>query len=355
MALKRREPLLYALGLMSLFFLAATMFFARRPLWTREEMLASSRLMEEALAAVRLCREARAVPLDPSRDINRTGLIGLESSPITTSLGNLEAKRTTLNPNFAGLVVFLLRQAGVARGETIAVGASSSFPGLIIAALCAARTMEIRPLLVCSLGASQWGANHPDFHWLRMLDCLEGSGLVTAPPVALSLGGDGDEGRDMSVEGRTLLLRAVAETGLPFVSEPHLERNVEERFRLLEQAAGGVRIRAFINIGGGYANMGTDSEILKVTPGLATFSHIPPRERRGMIFEMAARRIPVIHLLYVKGLCDRPGLPWDPTPLPAPGQGGLYEQKEVVPGVFLILAVAYVLLTAIVLAIVLRC
>ena len=354
MAPKRRPPLFYALGLLSLLFLLCALFFARKPLRTRDEMVEASRLMEEAVAAVRNCREALGIPLDRESDVNRTALIGLESSSITTSLGNLEAKRTTTNPNFAGLIVLLLHQAGVGRGETVAIGASSSFPGLIIASLCAARAMDIRPLLICSLGASQWGANHPEFHWVRILDCLQGSDLVKGRPVALSLGGDQDQGRDMSPEGRALLVRAAAETGLPMLSEPVLERNVEERLRLLQLAAGGSEIRAFINVGGGYANMGTDSDILKVTPGVAACSRIPPPSRRGMIFELGARRVPVIHLLYVKGLCERYGLPWDPAPLPEPGEGRFYGQKEVTPRVFLFLAGAYFLLIAIVSVIALR-
>lgn len=354
MASERRPLLFYALGLLSLFFLIGAFLFARKPLRTRDEMLEASRRMEEAVTAVRNCREALGIPLDLESDVNGTALIGLESSPITTSLGNLEAKRTTTNSNFAGLIVLLLHQAGVGRGETIAIGASSSFPGLIIASLCAARAMDLRPLLISSLGSSQWGANHPEFHWLRILDCLQGSGLVRSRPVALSLGGDGDEGRDMSPEGRALLGRAAAETGLPLLAEPILEKNVEERLRLLQLAAGRSEIRGFINVGGGYANMGTDSEILKVTPGLAAFSRIPPPSRRGMIFELAARRVPVIHLLYIKGLCERYGLPWDPAPLPEPGEGRFYGQKEVAPRVFLFLTAAYVLLIAIVSVIALR-
>jgi poly-gamma-glutamate system protein len=350
MSLKRTENVFYALGLLSLLFLAAALSIAREPLQVRGEMLTASRRMKEALAVVRDCRESAGVPIDPQRDINRTGLIGLEASPITTSLGNLEAKRTTINPNFAGLIVFLLHKAGVNKGETIAIGASSSFPALVIASLCAAEAMDLRPLLICSLGASQWGANHPGFHCLEILDCLKRSGLMTTGPLALSLGGDGDEGRDMSPEGRELLTRAAGETGLPFLSDPDLQRNVEKRFQLLNSGAGGAKIRAFINVGGGYANMGTDSEILKVSPGLASFSRLPPPERRGMIFEMAARRVPVIHLLYIKGLCDRYGLPWDPAPLPDPGEGEFYKQKDVVPRIFIILAGAYFLSMAVVFA-----
>jgi poly-gamma-glutamate system protein len=151
----------------------------------------------------------------------------------------------------------------------------------------------------------------------------------------------------MSPEGRALLLRLGRESGLPFLTEPELEANVRERLRLFEAAAGGAAIRAFINVGGGYADLGTDSRILKVGPGLAEFREIPAKERRGLIFEMAARGVPVIHLLYVKGLCDRFGLPWDPAPLPEPGQGGIFEAAEVDRLGFVVLAGAYLLLAAV--------
>ena len=354
MRVRRREGLLYALGICGFLFLSGALFLTRKPLEPKDEMLAASRRMAEAIQAVRDCRERSGVAIDPDRDINSTGLIGLETSPITTSLGNLEAKRTTINPNFAGLVTMLLHQAGVRKGDTVAIGASSSFPALIIASLCAVEAMELRGLLICSLGASQWGANHPDFNWLDIMTCLGRSHFLSARPVGLSLGGDGDVGKDMSPEGRALLLRLGRETGLPFIAERDLEANVRERLRTLETAAGDAGIRAFINVGGSYANMGTDSRILKVGPGLASFSEIPPVERRGVIFEMAARRIPVIHLLYVKGLCDRFGLPWDPAPLPEPGQGAIFEGKEVDRKVFLILAGAYFLFSAAVLAIAVR-
>ena len=45
----------------------------------------------------------------------------------------------------------------------------------------------------------------------------------------------------------------------------------------------------------------------------------PPLPDRGVLFEMAAQGTPVIHLLHVRGLALRYGLPWDPIPLPAPG------------------------------------
>jgi poly-gamma-glutamate system protein len=340
--------------LSSLLFLAAARIFLAKPPEIRDAMLSASLRMERAVETVRECRESRALVIEPAADINRTGLIGLETSAITTSLGNLEAKRTTTNPNFAGLVTLFLHQAGVRKGSAVAIGASSSFPALIIASLCAVESLEARGLLISSLGASQWGANRPDFNWLDMLGCLNRSGLLSTLPIALSLGGDQDMGKDMSPEGRAWLADRGKKTGLPFVSEPDLEKNVHERLRLFDAAAGDAGIQAFINVGGSFANMGTDSEILKVGPGLASFSRIPQRERRGVIFEMAARRVPVIHLLYVKGLCDRYGLPWDPTPLPRAGQGEIFGKSEAASSAFVILAAGYFLACVMVLLIAVR-
>ena len=274
--------------------------------------------MTKAIETLRECRAAAGVPIDPLSDINRTGLIGVENSSITTSLGKLEGKRTTANPQFAGAAVRMFREAGLRRGDTVAIGASSSFPGLILAALAAAETMGLEPLVVSSLGASNWGANDPAWTWIEMSDCLVKNGLIEAPPIAFSMGGDGDAGRDMSAEGRELLRKKIEETGRPFIREADLVSTVAARMDAFEKAAGGAPIRVFVNVGGSFADMGTDGEILKLRPGFnpAADVFIPPVERRGLIQEMARRGVPVIHLLFVKGLCDRYGLPWDPVPLP---------------------------------------
>jgi hypothetical protein len=38
-----------------------------------------------------------------------------------------------------------------------------------------------------------------------------------------------------------------------------------------------------------------------------------------MIHAMLQKEIPVIHLLYIKGLAQRYGIPWDPASLPVSG------------------------------------
>jgi len=305
-------------------------------------MTAASLLMSDAERNLQVCRETFGFPASTEDDINKTGMIGYERTAITTSVGNLRAKRTTTNPNFAGLIVLLFHQAGIKKGDVVAVGASSSFPALILAVLSAAEVMEIEPLVISSLGASQWGANDPDFHWLDMLDCLGRAGILSAPPIALSLGGDQDQGEDMFPEGRSRLLEDILASGLPYIDEPDLRKNVASRMDFYLSQAGSRGLKAFVNIGGSYANMGIDPEILRLKPGLSKIRKIPPPDRRGILYEMAARGIPVIHLLFVKGLTERYGLPYDPQPLPRPGEGRIYRHLPIVDPVFTLLSAVYV-------------
>jgi poly-gamma-glutamate system protein len=314
----------YAAAALSLAYFLLVWFFPFPEPALRADMAEASRIMAAAAAAIKDCRESRGVPVNRETDPNGTGLIGLETSAITTSAGRLEAKRTT-NPNFAALVVSLFHEAGARRGDAVAVGASSSFPALIVAALSAAKVMGLEPLVISSLGASEFGANIPGFIWTDMEDCLRIAGVLTISPIARAIGGDEDVGRDMSPEGRTLLESRIRAGGVLFLEESDLERNVELRMKLYRECAGTRPIKAFVNIGGSSANIGTNAEVLKLRPGLASGVFIPPPAERGVLQAMAAEKIPVIHLLNIKGLCERYGLPWDPRPLPGPGEGRLYR------------------------------
>jgi len=309
-----------------------------------KDMLKASRIMSQASRALPECMKAAGEAVHSEDDLNRTGLIGLELSSITTSLGNLEAKRTSTNPNFAGLVVYLLKKAGVCRGDTIAIGASSSFPALVVATLSAAKAMDLRAQVISSLGASQWGANDPGFTWLEMSECFRRAGIFSFKPLAVALGGERDTGGDMPEEGRRLLAEKIRRGGLPLLDQPDLMTNVQTRMKIYEDGAGGEKIRAFVNIGGSWANLGTDSVVLRLKPGLNEGIEIPAPSKRGVIHEMALRKIPVIHLLFVRGLAEAFGLPWDPMPLPEPGEGRLYERTQKRSAVFLGLAGIYCLL-----------
>jgi poly-gamma-glutamate system protein len=345
-----RYPGIYLAAGLSLFFFGLFKFFPFDALTERATMFRAAEIMAAAERTLLECRERKGLSPDEATDPNRTGLVGVEISPISTTLGNLEAKRTTTNPNYAGLVVRLLKEAGVKEGEVIAVGASSSFPGLLLAVLSAAKAMDLDALLICSLGASQWGANDPRFSWLDIYGCIAGGAGAGGRVIALSVGGEGDTGRDMSEEGRRFLLGEIRKSGLPLIEEPDLPRNVELRSRLYKENARGKRIAAFVNIGGSWANMGTDPSVLGLKPGSTRVRDIPPPERRGMIQELARRGVPVIHLLNIKGLAARYGLPWDPGPLPRPGEGDVYRRSPGSNPLVMTLIGAYLILAVLALA-----
>ena len=336
-------------GLLSTAYLAFVVTWPAAAPTVRRQMIEASRLMAAAEAGIGACREAAGLPVDAKADPNRTGLIGIELSPITTTLGNIESKRTTTNPNFGGLAAFLLSEAGVKAGDTVAVGASGSFPALIIAVLAAAKAMDLRLLLIVSLGASEWGANDPAFTWLEMSECLAAKRLLDVKPIALAVGGGEDVGHEMGAGGRSGLMEKIRRSGIAFIDEPDLERNVRARLQAYDAAAAGRPIHAFVNVGGSWANIGTDAGVLKLRPGLVDAVPSTAAVGRGVLLTMAARGVPVIHLLNIPGLAERYGLPWDPRPLPGPGEGLLYRLVSQGSGLFAAVTGIYAVLVVLLL------
>jgi poly-gamma-glutamate system protein len=292
----------------------------------RREMLLAARRMAAAIDVVREARQARGLALDPQADPNRTGLIGVEFSAFTTTVGDLAAKRTATNPNMAAGLVRWLAETGVRRGSVVAVGASGSFPGLVIATSAAALALGAEPVVISSVAASSWGANLPEFTWLDMEAALAAAGLVSRS-IAASPGGEADVGAGLAPDARRDLERAVARAGVPAVAGDTLKARVEARITLYERAAAGRPIAVFVNVGGAAANIGTCLEILQVAPGV--HRRLPAcRGEPGVLWRMSGRGVPVVHLLHVDGIARAFGLPRDPVPLPAPGRGGPFTRPS---------------------------
>ena len=146
--------------LVSLLILEQTKTLVRKDNWP--VMLNASRRMEVAMAAVREEKLNRGYKISPIDDPNQTGMIGEPYTEITTTLGNLEAKRSTANPNTAAMVVDMLTQCGAEKGDTVAVNLSSSFPCLNLAVLCALDAMELKGIQLCR-GFHLWRQS-PGFH-----------------------------------------------------------------------------------------------------------------------------------------------------------------------------------------------
>jgi poly-gamma-glutamate system protein len=290
------------------------------------EPVDAARLMERSLASIKALRGARGLSIDRALDPNGTGIIGEEFTPLTTSLGEIEAKRTSANPAFAALMVGYFRRAGLGRGDVVAVGASGSFPALLLATLCAARVLDLQPIVIYSVGASMYGANVSGFTFVDMLERLRDDGLLPYRLAAVSPGGDGDSGGGVlfDEQGATL----IAETrraGLPVVGGVSLAERIRQRLRIYDEASAGRPIRCFVNIGGSSASFGDTEASLSLPNGLVmAVPDVPRSATRGLVFEFASRGTPIVHLLHVKGLARDNHLPFDPIPLPPVGEGDVY-------------------------------
>ena len=314
--LKERGLVLCALA--SLGMLAAVMSLDPAPRSQNTQPgIAASKSMEMAIKALRESYLSRGLQLDESIDPNHTALIGVEYSEMVTTLGNADAKRSTTNPNVAGLIVQLLIEAGVRRGDTIAVGCSGSFPAMAIATLAAAKALGVQPVMILSLGSSSFGADRVEWTLLDILGSLKNKGLLDVTVAAVSLGGADDVGNDFDPETKSILVEKTRTSGIPMIYEPDLQKNVARRLEVYLGSMPATRIAAFVNIGGSQADLGVDPLVLKLEPGVNREITLPEKEERfGVVFAMAKRHIPVVHLLHIKGLLLKYGFPWDPTPLP---------------------------------------
>jgi poly-gamma-glutamate system protein len=293
----------------------------------------AARLMERSLASVRALRLEKRIPIDRTIDPNATGIIGDEFSALTTSVGAVEAKRTAANPAFAAVMVGYFRRAGLKAGDVVAVGASGSFPAFALATLSAARVLDLRPVVIYSVGSSMYGANLPGFTLVDMLGRLRDDGLLPYRLAAVSPGGGGDDddegGGVLFDESGGTLVAETRRSGLPIVSGRSLADRIRNRLRIYDEAGSGRPIRCFVNIGGAAASFGSTSASLSLPNGLVLRPPVlPSSPTRGVVFEFAARGVPVVHLLFVKGLARDNGLPFDPIPLPPIGEGAVYRQSS---------------------------
>jgi len=290
------------------------------------EQIQAAQLMKSSLEAIKEDRLKRNIPLDTGFDPNQTGIVGKEYTELTTTLGNLEAKRTSTNPAFAALLVKYFKEANLKKGDVIAIGASGSFPGLILATLSAVKALELEPLLIYSIGSSEYGANIPEFTFVEMLDGLNEKNIIPYKLLAISMGGYLDQAEGMFYpDSRGIIEKIAQDSGAYFINLDNIEENIQYRIQLYKKTVDDRPIKAFVNIGGATPNYGNTPASITYPNGLVINGpKIPDHPERGLIFEYQNLGIPIIHLLNIRDLAVKNGLPIDPIPLPEIGEGGVY-------------------------------
>ncbi len=318
-----------------------------------EAMRRAAQRMASAEDAVANRRQSLGVAIDPTLDPHRTGLIGIESSILTTTAGDIVAKRTVTSTAFAALVVRYFHDLGLKPGDSVAVGSSGSFPGALLAVLAACAEAGVRPVVITSIGASEFGANIEDLSDAEMMVAARDAGVFPYVPAAISPGGDGDRGisslyrlepsDDLARYARSLAARL----NIPFVGGSDYEASFAAHLAVYERAA---PIAAFINIGGADINFGSDSASLTLKPGLIRPQPPRPQQQQqqqrardgafaratpnggaiygGLLGHYLAAGVPVIHILNIKGLALQAGISVDGDPR-APIPSSILNERKI--------------------------
>lgn len=307
----------------SVFILEKTKMQVQKPAYTC--MIDAAQRTENAFSLIhkeRLLHQPISLVDDPCD----TGLIGDSYTEITTTLGSLEAKRSTTNPNVSAMVVDLLTQCGVKSGDSVAVNLSSSFPAMNIAVICALDAIGADGIIINSVGASTYGANLPDFTYLDMEQTLLDHHMITNHTKYFSLGGADDIGKEMPESVKQTIIDRLKSRGLTFLYYEDLEQNLSVRCSIYDAAG---TPSCLINVGGNLLSFGGGTEMVHARNGILLPGETKiPKNSHGLIPFYLSQGVPVIHLLNMKSLLPANGLPFDPQPIPLVGTGDVYTHWQ---------------------------
>ncbi len=292
----------------------------------------AANLMEAAMNELKNHRMEKSIFIDSENDPNETGLVGEPFSLITTDEGDLDAKLTTLDPNFSAIIVDLMYELNLTKSDTVAILMTGSMPGANIAVLTACKSLGLIPITISSVGASQWGANQIDFTWLDMERILFEKELIPSVSIAASIGGRNDMGRLLSPAGRDLIIENISKYNIPLIKKNRLNENILNRMEQYKKYASMESYKAIINIGGGVASLGTSFNLKLLSPGVVNRSDINKIERSGGIEGVFSRFIKSnvlgLHILNIKPLIEQYNMQFAPIPLPEIGTGSLYAVEK---------------------------
>lgn len=288
-----------------------------------EQRMEAARLAQRALERVGLARLRNGEPIDPLLDPAGSGVIGIEESPLTSNYGHLPAKRTSINPNYAAIVVQWLQSIGARPGDSVAVGVTGSFPALNVAVYAALEALQLQPIIVVSGSGSDYGATIPGLSWLDMEKEIYDANVWRIKSVAATLGGDQDRARLQPPGAREILTEAIAKNGAVFLDPDSLEESVESRINTIDAACSGCRLIAYVNVGGGEASLGPKGDRTRFQPGI-TLTPLTGLSGPSVAKFLLERGVPLIHVADVISLARRYDFPIEPLSEVPVGVGSVY-------------------------------
>ncbi|EMI18836.1 putative membrane protein [Rhodopirellula maiorica SM1] len=292
-----------------------------------EQLIAAATKAESAMQVIANVHQKQGLRSVAKLDPLDSHLIGPSMSLVTSKLGSLESKQTSINPNFAAVVVKWFEEAGVKPGDRVAIGASGSWPALNIAVYMAAETLQLKPTIILSAASSQYGANRPEMMWVDMEKHLHDAGLISFRATAGTYGGLYDRASGMHEQTRQLLADAMDRNGVRMLSSTGLRDLIDERMTLYESEIQSDSYAAYVNIGGGSASIGGSEGNSCFAPGVHT--EVPGDEPlpNCIAARMLATNVPVINVVDAKSIAERYAMPIAPVVHPAVGQGDVFGRN----------------------------
>jgi poly-gamma-glutamate system protein len=313
------------------------------------EKISASIAMKKGMEVIKKYRIGKKIPIDKNIDPAESGIIGLQTSPITTKIGSLKAKQTTANPNWAAVMVELLKKAGIKKGDFVAVGLSGSFPAIALATYAAADALQLEVMAIASVGSSNYGANIPNITILDMERILHEAGVISRCSVAASLGGRDDSASRLPDESHKLLVAAIKRNKTQFIEADSSRESLEARMSIYHELSKGKPIAAYINVGGSAASVGTPESKRLFKPGLNRKPSARALSIDSVMSRFAKRGVPVIHMVQIDKLAQKYGLPKSPNVTPGVGEGHIFYKLKynlylATTNLFILLSILYIFL-----------
>lgn len=313
--------------------------------------VASAKLMQAFMDSLKTEIINKGIEIDPIDDPLQTGLIGTRISSITTDKGLLSEKQAAVNPNLAAVFVEEFTKLRLNPGDYVAVGVTGSNPAVNLALYSALKTMQLKPVIITAVSSASYGANKEAMTWLDMEAALRRKGLIDFSSSYASLGGKEDLGIGLSDNGIKSLQEAMQRNVVPQIIGADLNENISTRMAAYEDyLPENTRFRAFINIGAGLANVGSEPNARLIPEGINHKLAERNYEREGVAMLMAKNNVPVFNFRRVLRWTKKYDLPSDLQQLPKAGEGKVFSSR--VHNVWISLVCLILLVIAVIIVIV---
>lgn len=267
----------------------------------KQEMMQAVELTKKWFNIIQEQKEIRNIYSDAISNVPYNFLLGNDFTFTTTTLGSINAKEISTNPDFSALMIKLITEAGIKEGDKVGLIISGSFPSLAISTLAALQILKIDVLLSSSLGSSSFGANQEGATWLDMENWLIDKGGLNYHSIIVSKGAENDIGLGLTEEGNAILEDAAKRNSRTLYMPQSLSQAITDRVNLYKSN----NISLLINIGGNQAAMGRCAHSVSIPNGLHKNIQLCDDDLRGVIQEINSTGVPIINLLNIKDLANR--------------------------------------------------